>query len=388
MGAPSARDCGKGEDELKMFMPIITRYLSLMIIAGAAALGCDRDAPAPVSAPSAPVRRSVEIRPVAPLLPARPTHVAVDARGNVFWSQEGESGDDVVFSLGDDGVPRGTRLTAASVLAETREAAGEQASGNIQSLAFGADGALYFYVSGGTERRTIAALGRFVPATSVIQLVAPTKQLTAASRMGRALALARGTVVASGNRIVLWLRHTDASAMLELVASGGTTQLKPAPPVQTDAGPLRLTRENQFLVPGRDGALLLLDLTSAELFMIDPAGKATMVHELLGLPRALSLPAVDARGRVLLVAGDAPAIDPRTEGQAALSMIEHPALLILDRDRVDVVSRKDIDAHAGFSLPGMKLQQLVPDRANDAFIGYDESSGELLRLRLRGEAKP
>jgi len=234
--------------------PIASMLLAVL------AFACEREPPATAPVEQTPIRPTLEFAPVAPLLPARRTHVAVDPRGNVFWSQEGEGGGDVVFSLGDDGVPRATRLTAAAVLAETREAAGATASGNIQSLAFGPDGALYFYVSGGTDRRTIAAVGRFIPTTSAIELIAPTKPLMSAAGMGRDLALARGTVVVSGKRIVFWLRHTDASAMFELDMTGARTQLKRLPDASGESGPLRLTRENQFLAAGRDGGLLLLDL--------------------------------------------------------------------------------------------------------------------------------
>ncbi|MCA1684249.1 MAG: hypothetical protein LC708_03885, partial [Actinobacteria bacterium] len=286
------------------------------------ALGCDREPATPAPVDPLPVRPTLEIRPVAPLLPARRTHIAVDARGNVFWSQEAEGGDDdVVFSLGDDGVPRATPLTADAALAATNEAGGAETSGNIQSLAFGPDGALYFYVTGGTDRRTIAAFGRFLPSTSVIQLLAPTKSLMTATGMGRALALARGTVVVSDERIVLWLRHTDTSSLIELdpraatSATGARAELKQTPPVRTDAGPLRMTRENQFLAPGRDGSLLLLDHSAGALFTIDSAGNAVVLQELPGLPQALSLPAVDSRGRVLLLVGAGATIPPRTEEQ-------------------------------------------------------------------------
>src|SRR5688572_11634533 len=181
-------------------MPPLVRLLPLLLLVAIA--GCDDQSAPPAPVAPAPARRTLEVRPIAPLLPARRTHVAVDARGNLFWSQEGEGGDDVVFSVGDDGVPRATALTAPVVIGKTDEAAGERATANVQSLAFGPDGALHFYVSGGTSRRTIAALGRYVPATSTIELIAPTKQLMAAADMGRSIALARGTIVASGKRIV------------------------------------------------------------------------------------------------------------------------------------------------------------------------------------------
>jgi hypothetical protein len=102
------------------------------------------------------------------------------------------------------------------------------------------------------------------------------------------------------------------------------------------------------------------------------------------LPRALSLPATDARGRVLLAAGPGAPILQHTEAQAELSSTEFPALLVLDGARVDVLPRGNMTAHSGFPVAGMKLQQLVPDRANDGYVAYDESSGELLRLRIRG----
>ncbi|MGO8126934.1 hypothetical protein ACC728_39475, partial [Rhizobium ruizarguesonis] len=69
---------------------------------------------------------------------------------------------------------------------------------------------IYFYFTGVKDKRTIAALGRFDPKTSVIRILTDTESLMKSTGFGRSLSLARGTLIAKGPVISLWLRHSDA----------------------------------------------------------------------------------------------------------------------------------------------------------------------------------
>src|SRR4051794_27367917 len=87
----------------------------------------------------------VELKPLTPLIANTPTHVVVDSLGNICWVQESEAGDDNMFIIGEGEIPRSTNLTSARILAALGASGG---SGNIQSLAAGRNGALYFYFLG------------------------------------------------------------------------------------------------------------------------------------------------------------------------------------------------------------------------------------------------
>src|SRR4029079_656295 len=96
---------------------------------------------------TAPVRPAlqVDLKPLTPLLPNRPTHVVLDSLGNVYWSQETDRGDDILFVMGDGDIPRATQLSVATVAAALGASG---ATGNLQGLGAGGGGDVYFYFSG------------------------------------------------------------------------------------------------------------------------------------------------------------------------------------------------------------------------------------------------
>src|SRR5689334_18929207 len=103
--------------------------VAAIALAGAS---CDRQPPRVVStAPSAP-RLALELKPLTPLLPNRPTHVVLDSLGNIYWAQETDRGDDILFIMGEGEIPRATQLSVANVAA-AMGASG--ATGNLQSIA-------------------------------------------------------------------------------------------------------------------------------------------------------------------------------------------------------------------------------------------------------------
>src|SRR5687768_12606650 len=133
----------------------------LLLLAGA---GCDEDRPAAAltTRPREPVF-DLEMKPLTPLLPNRPTHATVDHLGNVYWVQETDRGDDTMFVIGEGGIPRATQLSVPNIAALLGAAKGSR--GNIQGIAAAAEagGDVYFYFHGVQGRRTIACVGTFAP---------------------------------------------------------------------------------------------------------------------------------------------------------------------------------------------------------------------------------
>src|SRR2546421_6635643 len=125
---------------------------------------CDRaPAHAPATTAPAPATLELELKPVTPLLPNRPTHFAVDTLGNISWVQETDRGDDTMFVIGEGEIPRATQLSAANVAALLGASGGR---GNIQGIAPGAGGEIYFHFSGSLGRKSLAAVGRYLPRTA------------------------------------------------------------------------------------------------------------------------------------------------------------------------------------------------------------------------------
>ena len=131
-----------------------------------AMIGCDRggNSPAPAATQAQTPAKQLplgplqcEITAVAPLLPKRATHLAVDPASNIYYLQETDDGGDTLFIIGSGDVSNALPLSARSILI----AMGEKGTGNIQSIAAGADRNIYFFFTGGTNRKTVACFGRF-----------------------------------------------------------------------------------------------------------------------------------------------------------------------------------------------------------------------------------
>ncbi len=337
-------------------------------------------------------KRLVQLRTLTQLLPNRKTHVAVDRLGQIFWVQEGEQAQDVLFTIGDGGIPRATRLTTANILdalADAGDAAGEgPAGGNIRALAAG-EGGTYFFFYGFKGNHAKACLGQYQPQSGRIRVLAATPALARASGMGRSMELARATLVASDQTVYLWLRHSDASVFFSFepraLAAAAALELRvPFDRVVTEEGhALPLTRVDGDVAPAPSGALFLLDVSSALLWHIDRTGQATARFPLTGLPKALAPPTATPDGRLLMFAPESKLIGTELEvlSRRDLPKLQYPALLEVKGNELTALPREDFRAHAGFPVYTLHLGRLIPETPS-SYVSYDATSGALMRVKI------
>jgi hypothetical protein len=370
---------------------LVALLASLLSVPGA---GCDDDAPrgtAVVSTRPAGPALDLEMKPLTPLLPNRPTHTTVDQLGNVYWVQETDRKDDTMFVIGEGGIPRATQLAAPNIGALL--GVSEGARGNIQGIAAAADagGQIYFYFRGVANSRAIACVGTFTPKTEQVRILADTDALAAATGMGRSLPLADGSVVSDGRIVWIRLWHIDNWAVFRIDASriptSGPAQLPRAfEAVTLEGNPVDMTREETDIAPAPGGALFVLDVPGARLLKVAPGGQATLVRSLVGLPKVLSTPSVDANQNLVLFAANAEPIGAKPndiEAAAAASIDStYPAMLVFKPDHVVSIGRDHMHAYPGFPVFGTRLRQLVPHPRAGGWVSYDAGSGELLRVEI------
>jgi hypothetical protein len=343
-------------------------------------LGCDRDGSSPPAPAKNPQAAGVEIGRVTPLPPDRPTHVASTASGQIFWVQEAQSGRETVFAMSEGGLPAATKFSNAAVL----DALGQSAAGgSIQSLVAASNGKLYFYFSGGKGRQLLAAFGCFVPDSGTTQILADTAALSRDSGMGDSLTLARGSVIRVGDVLWLWLRHEDGYALLSLdVTRVGTAPRRPFEQVYGAGQAVRPTSGREDLA-GAGNLLIYLDRQTGRLWKIEPLGETTMLHDIADLPKAVTPPSVDERGRLVMFAPDSERfVEPAQDalGRPVVKGPDFPALVILEGDKRTILARETLTAPARLNVRALAPPQLFRDRSG--WLAYDPQSGELLRLRV------
>jgi hypothetical protein len=389
-----------------------------MLSAVLAVLACDRrqsSAPSQGGSTTGPngdaAALAVELTPITPLLPRLRTHVAVDLRGNIYWIQESEpapAGGDLVFVMGSSGVPQTIPALGVARLLEALGEQGRGGNGSIRSIAIGPDENLYVLFAGGNGPTPLWGLFLYAPAQNRVKLLADTKQLMEASQMGASLELAHGSLVSNAKTLWVWLRHTDAAAILRLVTiegggggggAGGSDvelrRLRIKPP--KDVGIPNSERED--LCAGQDGSLYYIDREHAMLWRIDPAagGEYAPLQSLDGLSRALAVSALEEAGQLCVLAGDdaplvshgyvPPGQSPPARASVTWAELSYPVLLEL-RAAADALQAPVAITREGFrALPALRVQELQPrglllDRATGTLITFDAASGELLRLKV------
>ena len=371
--------------------------------------GCDRDAssPGPTGASTPGTEHySVDINLITPLLPRLRTHVAIDSRGNLYWVQETDpptEHGDLLYTMGTSGVPQtipelsGRRLLGSIGLPETL---GVKAT--IRSMVVGSNDDLFLLVSGGSTHVPLYTLISYSAASKKIKIVASTEEIMKASGLGASLDLARGTLLSYEGDLWLWLRHTDASALLRLTfpSAGAAVDMR----LLTLKPPSRLAKltlhdEQEDLAAGPHQTLLYIDRPRAILWRINDSGEYAPVQSLEGFSVAMTPPIGDSAGRLRMIAGDG---DPLI-AQAPLpdkmmpvngrpppewNQLSYPALIQTQPNEVGAqtvitLRRDDFVAPPTLPLQDLQPRQLLLDRTNGTLVTFDSASGELLRLKIR-----
>ena len=345
-------------------------------------LGCDREPPAPAPTVKRAASLGVDIQRVTPLSPDRRTHIAPNGKGQAFWVQEAEGGGrETVFAISEGGLPVATKFantTAPEAMAKA------DVRGNIQSLAVGPDGKLYFFFSGGSKRQLVAAFGYFAPETGKVQILADTTALATESRLGDSLALARGSIVRAGDVLWLWLRHDDGYALLSLdISRIGSGLRQTFETVRSNGEELRLTSAGEDLASGPGNSLVFMQRATARLWRINSLGEASLLTELGEVPATMSTPALDERGRLIFFVPEAAIVTEQSLLPAATQpATEYPAMMILEADNPQrtLLGRNAFNVPDKINLRALALPRLFRDRGG--WLAYDPPTGELLRLRL------
>ena len=383
----------------------------ILLACGIALLfGCDRGSSSSQSAPpaagdSSPGRRTIEISLIAPLLPRLRTHIAVDSHGNLYWVQESDppaEGGDLMFVMGDSGVPQTIpALSGRRLMASLGTGNDKNAAGAIRSIVIGLHDELYVLVTGGTRHVPICAVTRYTPADGKVQMVADTRQIIDATGMGASIDLARGTLLGQGQDLWLWLRHSDAAVVLQLIpaAVGNGIELRRValkPPMRSLTLPLN--DEQEDLAAGPEHTLLYIDRRRAMLWRIQASGEYAAVQSMEGFSSGLTAPASDMAGRFCWIAGDGDPLVPKAalppdvlphDGEAPMAwgQLAYPAFVQVESDEahkqtVFTIKRDDFIAPATLPMQDFQPRQLLLDGTNGSLITFDAASGELVRLKL------
>jgi hypothetical protein len=365
--------------------------------------GCDRPSSSGTGS-SATGQVTIELSPVTPLLPRLRTHFTVDSRGNLYWIQESDpapAGGDLVFVMGDSGVPQTLpALTTRQLLAaiKTDDTAG--ATGAVRSLAIGPNDELFVLFAGGTSRKPICTLFGYIFTTNKLRVIADTTQIMELSGMGASIDLARGSLVGFNRDLWLWLRHSDAAALLQIEARESTGRfelkrfaLKPT----TKIKPGLLTSDKEDLAAGPAQTLYYVDRPRAMLWKIDVNGEFTAAQSLEGFSEAVTAPAVDSLGYIALIAGNADPLVARdftasgsyaAQGVSSPGWVQlpYPAFLQIQAaagktTTTLTVKRDQFIAPAAIPVQDMQPRQLLLDRSTGTLITFDAASGELLRMK-------
>ena len=360
-----------------------TAILALTIVLS----GCSDPPPAAPISQSPPKSYSVRIESLATLLPKRRTHVAVAGDGTIFYVQEHPRGEDVMFTIPPGGIAQATNLTSQRIAAALGRREG--VSGNIQSVAVDPSGRIFFCFAGGTRRTNLSCFGVFSPEDGNVRILADSAKIAAASGMGDSIELARGTVCIGGGNLWLTFHHTAMAAVfrfqLSLLDRGGDLQLIPAfYSLETPFGRADLSREEISFAAHPSGDLFVTDRYSGSIWQVDPLGRAKLVENLVGAPAIVATAGADASGRFATLLNDGDAIVPRLEGHTDPILLGAiiPIFLLHRGEETLHMGREMFETSSGFATYTISLEQLVADAKPDQWIGYDRTSGELLRLRL------
>jgi|GEM_PF-1473678 hypothetical protein len=341
------------------------------------AAGCSRPPPPPPSPPPQP--DTVQIDALLAVQRHRPTHLSAGDAGAVFV-QETDEGNDVVYRVNAAALPEKIGLSSAAVLAAMGCSGGK---GNFLDLA-ATDNTIYFYFAASVGRQSQACLG-CLSLGGKIQVLADDRKLADLSGAGDTLSIYRADMALSGGKIWLWLHSVEGSCFLQIDPEASPPAIgRPfARPTADFAAPV-LTGDKYTVGAGPEGSIVIADLWIGTIWQIEPDGFAKPLGSLVGLPNAISAPAVDKQDRVVMFSAGEQNILPHGEAQqpSNIGATQFPALLIFGQNQVSRFSRTAIRVGAPFRLEDLRLSSMCPSPDHDGWIAYDAAAGELFHVHL------
>lgn len=351
--------------------------INLLWLAILLCVGCDAPSNVQSTLPVKHVLTTVELRPLIVLNIGKPTHLDIDPAGVLFWVQEDPDSEDVVFQMGNDGIPRSTGLNDREILSRMQATGGQ---GTIQSIRCVGDNKLLFYFVGGKDARLVACVGSFDVRTGEMDVMLDTDRLMAVTGMGYSIELARGSLGSTRDACYLFLRHTDAASLLrwdKFRPSLGWQKFD----LSDDTGPVDLRDPKMIVVGQNNGSLTVTDLKRAKIWEVQPGEPWTEVLNLAGMPREISEPVVDGNNVVLFIAGGDP-IEPVDVQEKSIPPVEstYPAIVLREGRIVRTITPDHWVYASGVTPERMHLSTLLKDVKPDTWIAYDIPSGTILRI--------
>jgi len=360
------------------FYAMMFRVLILCIVLVMAA--CDRAPVPPVSAtqPVSEAITALEFRQIAALNVGRPTHIAMDAAGNIYWVQEDDESEDVLFVMSRDGISRSTLLTDVRILAAVDARGGQ---GSIQSIAIDLQGRVLFYFAGGKGARIIAFVGRFDLQSGNIDVLLDADALAKSSGMGISLELARAHLMLTPEHLLILLRHADQGTLLQCDPDSPATSVHKVE-VRDDASAFDLKDPGLLLSKQLDGTLTMVDLHLAKVWQVHLGKPWTELMTLGGVPREISEPYVDDQLLMIFVAGGDP-IQPvgSTEYFPRPVHNQFPAMLLKEGSMLRAINADNWMCSVGIAPEKLRISTLLKDPTEQSWIAYDIPSGTILRIR-------
>ncbi len=363
------------------------RWIGLIICLLIGVAGCSKS---DVNAPPEPAKdapalppNAIKLDALAPLVPNRITHLA-DTTFGVAAAQETPDGKQAVQLIDLNGVCLALDLNPT--LAGFSIALSRKSTGNFEGLAGDKD-KFYFYFAGTNGDAPIAGIGSYSLKTSDMKLVANTRKMTELTGTPDAIANCRGDITISGNFLWLWLHSPDHSYFIQM----DLTSIKPESTLQRGfidpdcdvAKDLQFNHDDSYAIGSAgDNSILMTDLYNGVLWQISPDGLTHARSSLAHLPRNISNPTIDDRGRPVLFLSPGDAISPHITLPEAATMpaTDFPALAILDAKTMQTFGKPTLIAKPGVDLSALHLESLIAAIDGKSWIGYDLPTGIVYRL--------
>lgn len=310
-----------------------------------------------------PVASRVSIESLATLAPQRSTQVIATSKSiYTLQSDSGPSGA-VIEIVNGQAVP--TPLTSDAV---AKSMSLPKARGQITAIAADGDRVAFCY-AGVSGQKPVAAIGTFNPVNGEIFTTVDTFSLEQVDPE-LLTSSARPYLYVSGENA--WLVRVEKAA-LRIITIRDLRALQPKVSAQQiDLGSIQdaITRSTwDFSPAAASGTFYLTDMASRWIRLIDASGKVHHVARFDESIASISPAALDASGRVLVLASDREGVNTK--------------LLIQNGDAFKAISAAAFEA-LGPDANALRIERLVPIPSSvNRFVAYDGTSGRVIRVSLQ-----